>query len=122
MMDEGGPPAASEMSRGDRGELVVRAVGELDAAAAPLFGERLEEAIDASDSTVVVDLAAVTFMDSTGLAVLVGGRQRLAGEGRRLRITRPSRPVVRLLEIAGLQALLDDASQPSSDGLEANGQ
>ena len=51
--------------------VVVSVTGELDIATAPLLHERLCELLCLPIDSLTVDLAGVTFMDSTGLAVLV---------------------------------------------------
>lgn len=58
------------------------------------------------DASASVDLSSVTFIDSSGLRVLVRAEKRLAGGGGGLTIVRPSEPVRRLLEITGLAAEL----------------
>ncbi len=54
------------------------------------------------DNTVVVDMAGVRFMDSTGINALVDRTLRIEGTGGSLRITNPSRFVQRVVEITGL--------------------
>jgi anti-anti-sigma factor len=73
----------------------VEVLGQLDLATAP----RLAEAFGAlpSGGEVVVDLAGVTLMDSSGVAVLLR-----AGEGRSLVVVRPARNVRRVLGVNGL--------------------
>jgi anti-sigma B factor antagonist len=82
---------------------VVRVVGEVDIATAPSLRERLEQVL-APARRVVVDLSEVTFLDSTGLSVLVGAWKRLSGEGLegdlRLVVVRPT--IQKVLEITGL--------------------
>ncbi len=73
--------------------------GEIDAHTAPTFAERLGAVVT---GRLVVDMSAVTFMDSSGLRVLVEFHQRNADGGPTLIIARPSRPIVRLLELTGL--------------------
>lgn len=73
------------------GEIDAHSCDELDAALA-----------GAPDGDVAVDLSEVTFIDSSGLRVLVQHHQGRAGAGHTLQIVRPSRAVRRLLEIAGL--------------------
>ena len=51
-----------------------------------LFQEQLKNVIEANDDDVAVDLGDVSFIDSTGLAVLVHGRQQLQAAGRKLLI------------------------------------
>lgn len=73
------------------GEIDANSCGDLDAALA-----------EATGPEVRVDLMGVTFIDSSGLRVLVQHHHRLSETGDTLRIVRPSRPARRLLEIAGL--------------------
>ncbi len=77
--------------------------GEIDGFTAPGLGERL-----AADRSVdVIDLAAVTFIDSSGLRVLVQAHQERAEAGATLTLRSPSAAVQRLLEISGLAGHLD---------------
>ena len=77
--------------------------GEIDAHSAPSLAEQLEPL---SGETLVLDLAGVTFMDSSGLRVVVNLHQSGQSGGPELVIQNPSKPVVRLFEIAGLSELL----------------
>lgn len=87
-----------QLNDGDDGEVVL--TGELDVATGPLLDARLESCADAD--TVTIDLVGVTFIDSSGLRVLIEHHQRLQDGGGELRLVRVSEPVARLLEIAGL--------------------
>ena len=84
---------------------VVSADGQIDAHTAP----SLEEALDgvAAESTVSLDLSQVTFIDSSGLRVIVRTHKRLAETGGQLVIAEPSEPVMRLLDITGLTSELE---------------
>jgi anti-sigma B factor antagonist len=111
------PPLTSQTS----GQVVVRVVGEIDAATAPLFAKRLDEVIEADHRDVAIDLAELTFMDSTGLAVLIHGRRRLEGTGRRMVIAHPSPAIFRLLQIAGLDGWFDMEPSPPHPQTAARG-
>jgi anti-anti-sigma factor len=50
----------------------------------------------------VVDLAALTYIDSVGIGLLVASRRRLDAEGRTFSVRNPAPQVRRLLEITGL--------------------
>ena len=50
----------------------------------------------------MLDLASVTFIDSSGLRVLIDAHRRAEADGRVLVIVHPSPPVSRLFEISGL--------------------
>jgi anti-anti-sigma factor len=65
-----GDEQASFFLEGMDGCMVVFAVGEIDLVTSPMLLEVMVEAVD-SRRHVVVDLSAVSFLDSTGLGVLL---------------------------------------------------
>jgi anti-sigma B factor antagonist len=83
---------------GAGGELAV--VGELDAYTAPTLEGRLLASIAEDD--LRVDLSEVSFMDSTGIRVIVKVDNELRGRDRALVIVRPSSAVMRLLQLTSL--------------------
>ena len=85
-----------------RGEDIVLVIeGEIDIATAPLLDDRLSAPEVASARTVIVDLDRVTFMDSTGLRVLVS-HALAETNGMRLQLTRGSPQVQRLFAVSGM--------------------
>jgi anti-anti-sigma factor len=82
------------------GPPVVRLAGELDMETAPDVRATLEELID-SDGRFQLDLGDVTFIDSSGLHLLLDAGNRLNGSGPLTLISVPPR-VLRLMEIVGL--------------------
>jgi anti-sigma B factor antagonist len=83
----------------------VKVEGELDLSNI----DQLTKALDqAAGELTVVDMAEVTFLDSTGVTALLRARDVVAG----LRIVTPSRPVARLLEIVGLYEMLCCDQEP----------
>lgn len=95
----------------DIDRVTVHLAGEVDLAAAPRVETAIDEALAAEDGVdITVDLDGVTFLDSTGLRVLVAAHTRCAAEGRSLTLVNPSTAVSRILEITGLgQTLLADS-------------
>ena len=87
------------------GALIV-ARGELDVQSVPELRARLAEAIDAGKTSVVVDLAEVSFIDSLSLSALVGARRRLDDSGR-LAIVAVHEYVLLILQATGLEQVLD---------------
>jgi anti-sigma B factor antagonist len=86
---------------------LVSAFGELDVATAETFAAAMRDVLEGPGSVVVLDLGAVTFMDSTGLGALLAVTE-LAGErNSRLTLRRELSPAVeRLLELSGLEKTL----------------
>jgi anti-sigma B factor antagonist len=82
---------------------VVAVSGELDLASVPGLRGRLEAHLDAGRSMIVVDLRAVTFLDSTALGVLVGVLKRCRELGGDLRLVITEPRILKLFRITGLQ-------------------
>jgi anti-sigma B factor antagonist len=87
---------------------VVTLRGELDAHDAPNLRAAFAEAVDGAPAgaRVVLDLAQVSFLDSTALGCIVGLMRRVAEAGGELRVVLPGAPTVRIFEITGLDAVL----------------
>jgi anti-sigma B factor antagonist len=87
---------------------VLAVAGELNALSAPKLGRRLMRLTTPGASrVVVVDLSAATFIDSTGLGVILDALRNLAGGGGRLALVCPTPRLLRPFEIAGLTSRLD---------------
>jgi anti-sigma B factor antagonist len=56
---------------------------------------------------VVLNLAAVTFLDSTALAVLIASDEFTRGRGARLRLAAPREQLIRLLQTTNLDRILE---------------
>ena len=76
--------------------------GELDLAAASTLEAELNEALAGGFELIVVDLATLDFIDSTGLSVLVRGHQQAQEAGLKLGLINPAAQVERLLSLTGL--------------------
>ncbi|HEX6262182.1 MAG TPA: STAS domain-containing protein [Actinomycetota bacterium] len=80
---------------------LVRVSGELDMASSPELAEVLREIAGAGEGSLVLDLSDLSFIDSTGLRVLIDVAVQL-GESGDLILRNPTRPVMEVLEIAGV--------------------
>lgn len=89
----------------------ITVAGEVDIQTSPILEERLVSVLDQGQSSVVVDLGQVTFLDSTGLSVLIAGLKRCQTAGGTLRVVAPQPNVRRVFDITGLA----DAFQLASD-------
>ena len=83
------------------GRLVVLVRGELDIATAPDLEKALLDAATGEELPVFVDLTGTTFLDSTGLKILVHASRQLEG---RFTLICPADhyPVMRVVRMAGL--------------------
>jgi anti-anti-sigma factor len=83
-------------------EAVLALRGEVDLTTAPELAVHIDRAIEQGHRIVVLDLAALEFMDSSGLDVIESSAQRLAQSGGALWIRSPSAMLRRLLTLVGL--------------------
>jgi anti-anti-sigma factor len=109
-----GDPTGLEIGLGTSadGHLVIRLVGELDASTGSRLTEILRERLDAGGvDHIEFDWTDLSFVDSTGLAVIIRAFQA----GARVTVRRPNRSARRILTITGFDSLVDivEAEQPS---------
>jgi anti-sigma B factor antagonist len=91
----------------DHGIVVASAAGEVDISTCGLLREGLLRVVtDEQRHGLVVNLASVTFIDSTGIGVLVGIWRRVRANRGALAVAVPSPQVRRTLEIAGLAKII----------------
>ena len=89
------------------GGVRVRFAGELDIATAPRAEEEIRASEEQQPGTLAVDLSGLSFMDSTGLRLIVAAAARARDVGRRLIVVRGPDPVHRVLELTGLDSRLE---------------
>jgi anti-sigma B factor antagonist len=85
---------------------VVAPRGEVDAVTAPQLGRRLLGLADEGKTRVVVDLSHVTFMDSTGIGVLLNAVRQLAMRKGGMVLVCPTERILRPFQITGLMGHL----------------
>jgi anti-sigma B factor antagonist len=85
---------------------ILEVEGEIDAHTAPQLKGAIAALLDQGGVDLVADLDQVTFMDSTGLGVLVGALKRVREQGGELRIVCSRRAILRILEITGLDKVI----------------
>jgi len=80
----------------------IRPVGELDIAAVEQFGDALAQATHSDAPAVLLDLGAVTFIDSAGVRSILQAVAASQANANKLRVGRAvSEPVARLFELIG---------------------
>lgn len=81
---------------------VVTVSGEVDIASAPVLRETLLSVLAEGPHQLVIDLDQVTFLDSTGIGVLVAAFRRATEAGGSMGVVCHSKRSLRVLEITGL--------------------
>lgn len=107
-------------SKLEGGSFLVRVAGELDRSNADLLASCVTEAEATSAPRIVLDLSRLTFMDSSGLRVLLGAAARSDGRAGRLSLVGPTRGVRRVIELTGTAARLP-LSDTEDELLSASG-
>ncbi|OUE30547.1 Anti-sigma-B factor antagonist [Clavibacter michiganensis] len=92
---------------------VVTASGLLNMAAAPELRQAIHDALDAGPPRILVDLAGVEFIDSSGLGALIAGLRAARDAGGDLRIAAPGPQVVMVLQLSNLDRVL--VSTPTAE-------
>jgi anti-sigma B factor antagonist len=101
------------------GYAVLDASGELDLATAPELIELAISCLDAESTQVlVVDLSAVTFMDSTALGALISIRESAEQAGKQLQLSAIPDRVRRLFEITGMTDVFSIADDDLPDAVD----
>lgn len=85
---------------------VIRVVGRIDASSVALFEEKLKEFVDSDHLNLVFEADATTYLNSSGVRVLITVQKALRPKGGRLVLAQPSERVKEVLQIAGLEAVM----------------
>lgn len=89
------------------GTATVSLHGEIDILTVEQVRVALGEAVAGGPQQIVVDMAEVNFIDSTGLGALISGFQRARDQGIPFRLARPSHNVRQILVLSGLLEVVE---------------
>jgi anti-sigma B factor antagonist len=108
-------------TRWDGDEAVVALTGELDLSTAPQVERELEAAEERKPERLVIDLRGVSFLDSTGLRVVLSADGRARKDGRRLEVIPGPPPVHRVFRIALLDRRIAFVDAEDDGSVEGSG-
>lgn len=100
---------------------VIVPAGRLNLVTAPDLRHQLQMLVDAGKTRIVVDLAGVESIDSSGLGALISGIKAARQGGGDLRVTAPGEQVIAVLELSNLDRVLqvyDSAESAFSEPAE----
>lgn len=88
--------------------LYVMLSGELDEYTAQTVRKQLDTILDTQKGfiQIVMDLSELTFMDSTGVGVLIGRYKKMKEYNKPIFITNPSRNAERIFKMSGLYEIM----------------
>lgn len=102
------------VDRPGKGQVVIRPSGKVDAETSSRLKDEFRTISDELPEVVIVDLAAVDFLDSSGLSALVSGLKTLRGKGGQLRLSGPRPQALTALRLTMLHRVF-----PIFDTVEA---
>lgn len=94
--------------RSDRDGVVhtICVTGELDLATAKELQLELERVETTDAESIILDLSGLTFMDSTGVRLLIAAHHRSRSDSNRLALLRGGPAIQRVLQLSGVETLL----------------
>ena len=95
-----------------RERVLVTPVGELDLSTADVLWDEMDKLRGRGFSNLVLDLRKLTFLDSTGLRLLVRARENALRSGSKFALIDGAQPVCRVLDITGLRDHFDFVRPP----------
>ena len=108
-----GTPLLSVKVEGSGSRVFVQLNGELDVSTAPLLQATLADVLRDTPEEVVLNLAGLSYVDSTGLSLFITTTKRAHAEGSKLVLQDPQASTQRLFEITNLTDYFDaDAKTP----------
>ena len=102
-LSDEGAIAAVEVTRDDAGALIIRLTGEIDVSTIDALSLDMAAAFEDAPDGVVFEMSDVTFFDSSGVTLLLQANDTV-GE---LRLRAPSAVVQRVIEVSGLEDVLE---------------
>jgi anti-sigma B factor antagonist len=95
-----------EQSQSSDGSL-IRVVGEVDLYSSPELRKAILKAVPSAQGGLAIDLEAVTYIDSSGVATLVEGLRSAREHGTGFSLVAPSPAVMQVLELARLDSVFE---------------
>ena len=86
---------------------VVTVIGELDLSTVPALRGALSGALDRGISRLVVDLSAVTFVDSVGVGAILHSKRRLGTDGLLAVVLAPDTYARVIFDVVGADAVVE---------------
>ena len=88
--------------------VLLQIIGEIDMATGPELRQRIVHYVQEGHVNILIDLAEVDFIDSTGLGVLIGGLKRTRSHDGDLQCIGLSESLKEMFKLTGLDAVLTE--------------
>lgn len=100
-------------------DLIVRLTGEIDSESVKWLREKIDVEYDeVKVKNLVFDFSNVYFMDSSGIGMIIGRYKRVSALGGRVKIFGADQCVRRIVELSGLENIVDifDTEEEATKG------
>ncbi|MGN0025983.1 anti-sigma F factor antagonist [uncultured Clostridium sp.] len=88
--------------------LIIRLMGELDHHSAEEVRVKIDDRIDRDNiRKVILNFSGVTFMDSSGIGVVIGRYKKMKNRNGKLCVAEINRTVNKVFEISGMYKIID---------------
>jgi anti-anti-sigma factor len=94
--------------------ITVTVTGDLDLSTGEQFAAEIAPLEHERPATIILDLRETAFVDSAGLAQLIGATRRARAEQRRVVLVTGSAAIDRLLAVSGADQLLETTTNPGT--------
>ena len=94
------------VTEGSAEHVVVRLQGDLDMATTAELQRTLASVLAEQPVRLTVDLTGLDFIDSTGVGALIAGLRRAEGQGCTFSLRSPSRSVLKVLRLTGVDQMV----------------
>ncbi len=91
----------------EREKTTLKLTGEIDIFTAQGLKDELYQAIDQAEKKVIVDLAGVSYLDSTGLGTFISGLKKTKEDQKEIKLIHANERVYRLFKVTGLHSVID---------------
>ena len=91
--------------------LKIKLIGELDEYTANRTRDRLDSLFLKNNyTTVIIDMSELTFMDSTGIGVLIGRYKKIKCDNKQIFISNPNKQIEKIFKMSGLYEIMPKIS------------
>ncbi len=94
------------ITKTEKNTLLVEVAGELDDHMAGKVRREIDKALDTDIKNIIFDFSKLTFMDSSGVGMIIGRYKKIQKHSGRLLIASPKPQVKRILEMSGLTNII----------------
>jgi anti-sigma B factor antagonist len=101
-LDEGGTSGSADVTFDAYGVPTIKLTGEIDMSNVEALRRTIEPIVARAPERVIFDLSALSFMDSSGIALLL----QVSAKSKTVRVRHPSTLVKRMIDATGLTDIL----------------